>query len=143
MLVWIATAGVSSGGSDHAANEIKNEREKKLLFSLLQADGGIEKRPGTPSPSFRCFSASWRIIRIPLVRQVVSMMSEFNSIQCTPSLVLQVAQDVFESRQIALGWLENPVPALGGKIPSELIQSPDGCKDVLQVFKKLKNGDFS
>ncbi|WP_096276025.1 MbcA/ParS/Xre antitoxin family protein [Marinobacter sp. LV10R510-11A] len=70
-------------------------------------------------------------------------MSEFNNLNCTPFSVLQMAEVVFESRQIALEWLKSPVPALGGKTPRQVIQSPEGCERVLEVLKKLENGEFS
>ena len=70
-------------------------------------------------------------------------MSELNKTRCTPFSVLQMAQSVFESRQIALEWLGSPVPALEGKTPRELIQSPEGCERVLAVLKKLESGEFS
>lgn len=70
-------------------------------------------------------------------------MSELNNIHCTPFSVLQLAQIVFESKQIALEWLESPVPALEGKTPRQLMQSPEGCKRILKVLKKLESGEFS
>lgn len=61
----------------------------------------------------------------------------------SPESVQQRAETIFESRQIALEWLERPVRALGGAVPSELLRTPEGCKRVYQVLAKIEAGDFS
>ena len=54
-----------------------------------------------------------------------------------------MAETVFESREIALKWLERPVNALGGEVPKELLRTPEGCRRVCQVLAKIEAGDFS
>jgi uncharacterized protein (DUF2384 family) len=61
----------------------------------------------------------------------------------SPVTVRKLAETVFESREIALEWLECPVNALGGDVPSELLRTPEGCRRVNQVLAKVEAGDFS
>lgn len=61
----------------------------------------------------------------------------------SPESVQQRAETVFESRQIALKWLESPVRALGGAVPSELLRTPEGCRRVYQLLAKIEAGEFS
>ena len=57
--------------------------------------------------------------------------------------VQQRAETIFESREIALEWLERPIRALGGAVPRELLRTPEGCRQVYQVLAKIDAGDFS
>jgi putative toxin-antitoxin system antitoxin component (TIGR02293 family) len=61
----------------------------------------------------------------------------------SPVTVQRMAETVFESREIALKWLERPVNALGGEVPNELLRTPEGCRRVCQVLAKIEAGDFS
>ncbi len=61
----------------------------------------------------------------------------------SPESVKQLAETVFESREIALKWLEHPVNALGGDVPSELLRTSEGCRQVCQVLAKIEAGEFS
>ena len=61
----------------------------------------------------------------------------------SPVMVKRSAETVFESREIALRWLEHPIKALGGEVPSKLLGSPEGCRRVYQVLAKIEAGDFS
>lgn len=58
-------------------------------------------------------------------------------------MVERRAETVFESREIALKWLEHPIKALGGEVPSNLLGTPEGCRRVYQVLAKIEAGDFS
>jgi len=40
--------------------------------------------------------------------------------EISPVMVERRAETVFESREIALKWLERPIKALGGEVPSKL-----------------------
>ncbi len=66
-----------------------------------------------------------------------------NTPEITAVTVQKMAEAVFESREIALKWLERPVKALSGDIPSELLRTPEGCRRVYQVLAKIEAGDFS
>lgn len=61
----------------------------------------------------------------------------------SPVALLQMAETVFESREIALNWLESPIKALGEEVPSKLLGTPEGCRRVYQVLAKIEAGDFS
>lgn len=61
----------------------------------------------------------------------------------SPGTVQQMAETVFESREIALKWLERPIKALEGETPSKLLGTPEGCRRVYQVLAKIEAGDFS
>jgi putative toxin-antitoxin system antitoxin component (TIGR02293 family) len=57
--------------------------------------------------------------------------------------VLRQAFEVWGSRAAANEWLHSPVRALGGKIPMELLGTPEGRCWVSEVLLKIENGDFS
>jgi putative toxin-antitoxin system antitoxin component (TIGR02293 family) len=57
--------------------------------------------------------------------------------------VISKAQEVWESNEIALQWLNAPVAALGGKQPVELFDTFEGRRWVSQVLSKIEHGDFS
>tara|TARA_Y100001001_G_scaffold141623_1_gene145791 strand:+ start:3353 stop:3571 length:219 start_codon:yes stop_codon:yes gene_type:complete len=61
----------------------------------------------------------------------------------SPAALQQTAETVFESREIAMNWLESPIKALGEEVPSKLFGTPEGCKRVYQVLAKIEAGDFS
>ena len=61
----------------------------------------------------------------------------------SPVALLQVAYTVFESREIALNWLESPIKALGEEVPRKLLGTPEGSRRVYQVLAKNEAGDFS
>lgn len=68
---------------------------------------------------------------------------EADTSNISPGSVQQMAETVFESREIALQWLECPIKALGGEAPSKLLGTPAGCRRVYQVLAKIEAGDFS
>tara|TARA_B100000678_G_scaffold185931_1_gene155399 strand:+ start:199 stop:411 length:213 start_codon:yes stop_codon:yes gene_type:complete len=70
-------------------------------------------------------------------------MSKKDKGHYTPASVLQMAETVFESQEIALEWLESPVNALNGERPSQLLKTSEGCARVYQILNKLETGDFS
>jgi uncharacterized protein (DUF2384 family) len=61
----------------------------------------------------------------------------------SPVMVERRAEAVFESREIALKWLERPIKALGGEVPSKLLGNSEGCRRVYQLLAKIEAGDFS
>jgi uncharacterized protein (DUF2384 family) len=58
-------------------------------------------------------------------------------------MVERRAETVFESREIALKWLERPIKALGGEVPNKMLGNPEGCRRVYQLLAKIETGDFS
>jgi len=51
--------------------------------------------------------------------------------------------DTWESSDLALEWLRNPVPALGGEKPSNLLDTFEGRRWIAQVLNKIEYGNFS
>jgi putative toxin-antitoxin system antitoxin component (TIGR02293 family) len=57
--------------------------------------------------------------------------------------LLQQTVDVWEAPDLALQWLESPVPALDGERPINLFDTFEGRRWVAQVLNKIEHGDFS
>ena len=53
------------------------------------------------------------------------------------------AVDVFEDKEKAKIWLNEPLRVLGGKRPLELMMSEQGAREVEQVLGRLDNGVFA
>jgi putative toxin-antitoxin system antitoxin component (TIGR02293 family) len=53
------------------------------------------------------------------------------------------AVDVFEDKEKAKIWLNEPLRVLGGKRPLELMRSEQGAREVEQVLGRLDNGVFA
>lgn len=70
-------------------------------------------------------------------------MSTKDNYRYTSASILQMAKTVFESQEIALEWLESPINALGGAIPNQLLETPEGHVRIYQILSKLETGDFS
>lgn len=57
--------------------------------------------------------------------------------------LIRQAEDVWESRDMAIQWLKSPVPALDGKKPTTLFDTFEGREWVSQVLTKIEHGDFT
>jgi|AntRauTorcE11898_2_1112593.scaffolds.fasta_scaffold15046_2 putative toxin-antitoxin system antitoxin component (TIGR02293 family) len=57
--------------------------------------------------------------------------------------LLSQAVDVWESRPLAIEWLNSPVVALGGERPITLFDTFEGRRWVSQVLNKIEHGEFS
>jgi putative toxin-antitoxin system antitoxin component (TIGR02293 family) len=57
--------------------------------------------------------------------------------------LLKQAMDVWESRDLAIEWLNSSVPALDGERPINLLDTFEGRKWVGQVLNKIEHGEFS
>jgi len=57
--------------------------------------------------------------------------------------LLSQAVDVWESREMAIEWLNSPVAALGGERPINLFDTFEGRRWVSQVLNKIEHGEFS
>ncbi len=57
--------------------------------------------------------------------------------------LIKQAEDVWESRDMAIRWLKSPVPALDGKKPITLFDTFEGREWVSQVLTNIEHGDFS
>jgi len=63
--------------------------------------------------------------------------------EISPEMVQSMAETVFESQEIAFKWLECPIKALGGNVPSNLLGNPEGCRRVYHLLVMIETGDFS
>lgn len=41
------------------------------------------------------------------------------------------------------GWLSHPLPALGGHLPSDYLETDDGCDLLVQLIRRAQTGAFS
>lgn len=57
--------------------------------------------------------------------------------------LLNLAVNTWESRELALEWLNSSVAALGGEKPVDLFDTFEGRRWVAQVLNKIECGDFS
>ncbi|SOB74779.1 putative toxin-antitoxin system antitoxin component, TIGR02293 family [Marinobacter sp. LV10R510-11A] len=57
--------------------------------------------------------------------------------------LIRQAVDVWESRELAIQWLNSPVSALDGENPINLFDTFEGRQWVSQVLNKIEHGDFS
>lgn len=57
--------------------------------------------------------------------------------------LLTQAVNVWESREMAIQWLNSPVAALGSERPITLFDTFEGRRWVSQVLNKIEHGDFS
>jgi putative toxin-antitoxin system antitoxin component (TIGR02293 family) len=53
------------------------------------------------------------------------------------------AAEVFESTEVAETWLRDPNPALGGRLPVELLLTDEGTRAVETVLRRIDYGDYS
>ena len=56
--------------------------------------------------------------------------------------VVKAARDLFENDQNADGWLRNPVPSLGDRIPIEMAQTDIGAREVEAVLIRMAHGVY-
>jgi putative toxin-antitoxin system antitoxin component (TIGR02293 family) len=53
------------------------------------------------------------------------------------------ARDVFEDAETAETWLAEPNPALGGRLPGQLLVTDEGTRAVETVLRRIDYGDYS
>ena len=53
------------------------------------------------------------------------------------------AREVFEDAALAETWLNEPNPALGGRIPADLLLTDEGTRTVETVLRRIDYGDYS
>ena len=53
------------------------------------------------------------------------------------------AAEVFEDRDLGVGWLKRPNRALGGERPLDLLDTEIGAENVLDVLGRIEHGVFS
>jgi putative toxin-antitoxin system antitoxin component (TIGR02293 family) len=57
--------------------------------------------------------------------------------------VLARAIEVFGTREKAILWFNSPVPALGGKVPADLLKSPEGKELVMNTLGRIEHWVFA
>ncbi|MDR3580517.1 MAG: MbcA/ParS/Xre antitoxin family protein [Oryzomonas sp.] len=57
--------------------------------------------------------------------------------------VLERAIEVFGTREKAIQWFNSPIPALGGKVPAELLKTPEGAELVMNTLGRIEYGLFA
>jgi hypothetical protein len=40
-------------------------------------------------------------------------------------------------------WLLRPLPALGGRVPVDYLESDEGCQVVIQLLRQMQSGAFA
>lgn len=53
------------------------------------------------------------------------------------------ASEVFEDAEVADTWLSEANPALGDRVPSELLLTDEGTRTVETVLRRINYGDYS
>jgi len=57
--------------------------------------------------------------------------------------VVECAEDVFESTEVALNWLQAPNGALGGVSPLSRLDTEIGAERVLDTLGRIAHGVFA
>lgn len=53
------------------------------------------------------------------------------------------ASEVFENTDVAETWLRDPNPALGNRVPAELMVTDEGARAIEMVLRRIDYGDYS
>ncbi|HMS94566.1 MAG TPA: DUF2384 domain-containing protein [Tabrizicola sp.] len=56
--------------------------------------------------------------------------------------VVKAARDLFQNGENADGWLRNPIPTLGDRIPIEMAQTDIGAREVEAVLGRIAHGIY-
>lgn len=56
--------------------------------------------------------------------------------------VYMQAVDIYQSEELAQEWLNSPIPALGGEVPSKLLNTDAGRELVRQTLHKMAYGEY-
>jgi putative toxin-antitoxin system antitoxin component (TIGR02293 family) len=54
--------------------------------------------------------------------------------------ILEIATEVFEDKLKAWSWLKRPQFGLGGKVPTELMRSETGAREVENLLMRIEHG---
>lgn len=127
--VRIVKAGVPAEVVDLIAKRMAMPKEK-LAGTLGLARATIdrkvrENKPLSPDESSRVLGMA------RLVGQVESLVEESGR------------PEGFDAAAWVAQWLEEPVPALGGRRPAELMDTPEGQVVVAQLVARMQSGAYS
>ncbi|SHO57485.1 MbcA/ParS/Xre antitoxin family protein [Vibrio quintilis] len=79
-------------------------------------------------------SKSYRLVKLPTVIG--------DNVIDTVRVYMQ-ASDVYGSLELAKEWLSTPIPALGGEVPLDIMDTPAGRELVRQTLRKIEYGEYS
>jgi putative toxin-antitoxin system antitoxin component (TIGR02293 family) len=54
--------------------------------------------------------------------------------------IFLLAGRIFNSRGLAMRWLQRPQPGLGGKVPLEMLDTEPGCDEVRKLLSRIEHG---
>jgi putative toxin-antitoxin system antitoxin component (TIGR02293 family) len=58
------------------------------------------------------------------------------------SRIVAIALEVLESDSSAMGWLRRPQPALGGRVPLDLLVTQAGAEEVETLLRRIDHGVY-
>jgi len=57
--------------------------------------------------------------------------------------LLRRAKRVIGSKELALQWLKTPAFGLGGRIPLEVAETPEGAREVMDLLGRIEHSVYS
>lgn len=122
---------MSSSGYFRAVNDgVSGETLKKIIAVIDERE--IFAR--VVGKDITNLSKSYRLARLP---KVVG-----DGVIDTLRVYIQATR-VFGEKDLAAEWLHTQIPALGGEIPVDLMDSPSGRELVRQALQKIEFGEYS
>ena len=58
----------------------------------------------------------------------------------TASAVFAEARGFFADEEATRRWLRSPLASLGGRSPEEAAETPEGAREVLDIFVRVRHG---
>ena len=113
---------------------------KRHLVKIVKEDGGWDNFPedtGSGIYSDEMIDAEARFTM--LIRTAKRRMARI----IERDDVLACAIEVLETPDNANQWLNSPIPALGGKVPADLLDTDEGVKSVLAILTRIEYGVYS
>ena len=57
--------------------------------------------------------------------------------------VIQIAEQVFNTKELASAWLNQKNPVLNDKTPLELLETNSGCETIINILYGIEEGNIS
>ncbi|ORT49531.1 hypothetical protein ST37_14145 [Vibrio sp. qd031] len=122
---------LTTSGYFKAVNQGVSGQHLKSVVSIIADRDIFAKVIGKDKSNL---SRSYRVNKLP------SLIGD--SVLDTVRIYMQ-ASDIYGSLDLAREWLSMPIPALGGELPIELIDTPAGRELVRQTLRKIEYGEYS
>ncbi|AKJ28349.1 antitoxin Xre-like helix-turn-helix domain-containing protein [Caldimonas brevitalea] len=127
--VRIVKAGVPASAVEEIARQMAVSKER-LMGTLGLARATIDRKVREHKPLST--DEGSRVLGLSrLVGQVQAMVEESGN------------PEGFNAAEWVAGWLERPLPALGGQRPAELMDTPEGQGIVAQLIARMQSGAYS